>query len=169
MKLKDIKKNHTFRFLFPLLYENENKDSDFTTNEFNGIYLGTDKYKDKLILIYTPNDTQSFYDLDNRLTSLNTFNADIDLKDGKIAYIFDILNDNINLFIEGKYSEFNNEYKQIIMKFWGLEENDPFHGILYKSKIGEQYYKDLSKKHRDNTAKNEYYPKPDMDKEYLKI
>ena len=98
---------------------------------------------------------------------MSTFNTDIDLKDGRIAYIFDTDDStNISLFKQGRYSEFTEDFKNNLMHFWNLEINDPFHGILYKTEIGEQYYKDLSKNYRNNTAKGEYYPKPDMEKEY---
>ena len=45
MKLKNIEKNHTFRFLFPLLHDGKYKDNDFLTEGFDGIYTNQITHK----------------------------------------------------------------------------------------------------------------------------
>jgi hypothetical protein len=168
--IKEITKNSSFRFLFPMI---PLKDKDLVTEQFRTIHLGTGEYEDKLIITYLPAQDTEFNELDSKIGEIKTLIKDQDLNDGRIAYIFNIpdkYEKEIQLFKEGKYSEFSIDYKDQLLNFWGLNrEDDPFYGILYKTKVGKQYYEDLSKKHRDNTAEEEYYPKPNMDNEIITI
>ena len=170
-KLEEVNKNNTFRFLFPIMYKKDVNDYTFLKDEFEGIYLH--KEDNKLILVYKPSNTESFNSLDKELVELKNFDTDVDMKDGRIAYIYKIptrFQEEVSKFKEGKYSEFSDKYKQQILDFWGLTEgDDPVHGILMKNEVGKATFDKFSKKHKNNTAKGEYYPKPNMDEEYLEI
>ena len=74
-KLQEVKKNHTFRFLFPIMYKEGVNDHTFLKNEFSGIYLGTGDYINKLIIVYTPNNTESFSSLDKELIELKNMKS----------------------------------------------------------------------------------------------
>lgn len=172
-KLKEVKKNHTFKFLFPLMYDKERNDESFIKKEFDSIYLGTGEYENKLILVYKPSNTSTFSELDSKLVSIKTFNTDIDLKDGKIAYVYNIPDkfiSDLSSFKEGKYSEFSDKLKQQTLNFWGITKgDDSLYGILEKTDIAKKNFDKFAKKYKDNTAEEEYYPKPNMDEEYLEI
>ena len=172
-RIEDIRKNHTFKFLFPLMYDTDISDSMFLSDEFEGIYLGKDNMTNRILLIYKPTNTQSFSALDKKLITLNNFDTDLDLENGKICYAYKIpdkfLSD-VEKFKEGKYSEFSKEYKDNILKFWGVTEtDDPLYGILEKNDTAKENFNKFAKKYKELTAEGEYYPKPDMDQEYIKI
>ena len=170
-KLEEIKKNNTFRFLFPIMYSKGINDYTFLKDEFESIYLHKDE--NKLVLVYKPTNTESFSSLDKQLVDLKHFNTDIDTKDGRIAYIYDIpakYGHEVEMFKQGLYSQFSDNYKQKILDFWGLTEGeDEMYGILVKNDIGKKVFNELNKKLQNNTAEGEYYPKPNMDEEYLEI
>ena len=170
-KLQEVKKNNTFRFLFPIMYDKDVNDYTFLKDEFEGIYLHKDE--NKLILLYRPTNTESFSNLDKQLVDLKHFDTDIDTKDGRIAYLYDIpakYSHEIEMFKQGLYSQFSENYRQQILDFWGLTEgNDPLYGILVKNEIGKETFDEFTQTIKDNTAEGEYYPKPNMDEEYLEI
>ena len=131
--IKEVKKNYTFRFLFPMI---PLKDKDLVTEQYRSIHLGTGEYEDKLVVTYLPSNDIEFAEVDTKIGTVANLNTDKDLEDGRIAYVFDIpekYKGEIELFKQGKYSEFSIDYKTQLLDFWGLNrEDDPFYGILYK-------------------------------------
>jgi len=162
-KDRQVPKSKSTNFILPLLME-KGMDADFFIKKgFENCYI----YKEnKLIVVYSMDKDNS--NLDEQLKKHNNYIESIDINDNnKIGYIFNIPKENredVNLILQGKYSQINNDAKQNILSFWGLtESNNYFHGILYANEKGKEYYdKELSKL-EITTAENEYFPIPNPD------
>jgi len=163
-KNRKIKKTQATKFLLPLV--NTNNDDKYPSYLKDGIencYLYND---DQIIIIYEiTNDTK---DLDEQFSKNDLFVDSIDIvgNEQKVGYIFNIPEQHkniIELFKEGKYSEFSDEYKQQVLSFWDIDQSENvFHGILYKTQQGKEY---SEQEGEGDKAEGEYWPKPNMEME----
>lgn len=178
IKLGDAQTD-TLRFITPILLEYELTGDHIVTDNFKGAYLGTESDEEgelpnRLLLRYSPDKSDDFKSLDEKITSLPIALRDYDLKDD-IVYVLDIENGSklklIENFYYGRYSQFDDKYKEDIIKFWGLEDDngeDHITGILYKTEKGEQAYNEFfTEEMKENTADNELWPVPNMEHESL--
>lgn len=158
--------NKSAEFLFPLLNIDR---SLYSTNLFVNSYLSTNREKSKPIyqlhLLYRCFNLEDLEELDSILSSNNKYISSIVTND-KILYSFritstidpsnfylsgfmdskGIIAKEINIydkFLEGRYSEFPEEYKKTLLKFHKVTRETPYlKYVLYKEEI---YRKKLEK------------------------
>jgi len=169
--------NNTLRFLMPLIYEQGINSDNTVTEPFIGAYIKDAKnkeYDDKLLLVY-----DSKNELTNKVSEVLTkskhYLESYSNENNKLkVFVFDIPENKqpiLELFKEGKYTQFPSLYKTNIMKFWNLEEGDDmFTYILYgvdESQM-DNNVTELTEEEQKDTIENELWPIPDMSKETLK-
>lgn len=164
-------KTMTSQFIMPLLFKNIKFNEILPEfNEFVNAYIADfDKpnYDNKVILVFNKKQKQlPDFNMVDKYTKK--------VKDDEIfAYVYEMsddLNENYTLWLLGKYSQFTDEAKKIIMTFWQADETTLLYGVLYKD--GEP----IKKFHKEHTGKKsstskikdpdeEYWPSPSLNKE----
>lgn len=168
--------NNTLRFLMPLIYANGINSDSLVTEPFIGAYIkdaDKDEYTDKLLLVYK-NDSEQLAEIANLLTKSKLFLDTYDKSNNRTVFVFDITGDKqqvLEIFKEGRYTDFPTLYKTNIMKFWNLEYGDDmFTHILYgkNEKDERENLTELTEEEQKNTTENELWPIPNMSEETLK-
>lgn len=141
--------NKTTTFLLPILFPNSIHDEIFS-NYFKQAYIGLldDEMPTSSIVLefddnnITPDVIEDF---------LKDLDPQADLIEIKDNLVFLDLNkpyqhDAYDLFLRGKYSEFNEDIKKEILSFWKEEDEGLLYGILHnKSEIVDKYTPYLNK------------------------
>ena len=163
-KNRKVEKTQATRFMLPLVSAHSGEQfPSYLKDGFENCYLYSE---DKIILVYTITD--DIKNLDENFSKNKLFVDSIDIgNEQKVGYIFNIpeeYKNDMELFKEGKYSEFSDDYKQLILKFWDIAGSyNVFQGILYKTQQGKEYYE--QENNSKETAEGEYWPKPNIEKE----
>jgi hypothetical protein len=139
-KLKEIKVNNTTRFVLPMLGTSVLKSAFFVNKFYQGAYIGdknNPKATNKIVLFYKFEPSKEFVNLEKMLELLETYEDSYTIDSiGVIAYVFDIpvrYHEDYNMFINGDFSLFSNDYKRQILDFWGLRSVNIITEILYAS------------------------------------
>jgi uncharacterized protein Usg len=174
--LKKLELTEATRFVLPMLYTSDRNDSFFITPQFRNCYIGDvnhPEYQNKILLLYAYKMTISFVQFERALELIPEYKTDYDYADEHwVMYVFDVPEDHLGdfqLFLEGRYSEFSPVLKSKILNFWGQKEGSTFHSVLYKT---DEVLRHWERKEVDYTltaAKDEYWPKPVMNKEQFMI
>lgn len=91
----------------------------------------------KIILSYRFSGAVTFSEFESRISKHHYYDSEYEPDSHHINYVFNIpehLVEDYRLFLDGKYSEFSNDYKQQILKFHNFREEGSTGGVLYKSK-----------------------------------
>lgn len=140
--------------------------SFFITKNFANCYIGDANHPElgkRIFLLYNYFLTVEYVKFERKLELMSEFSTDFDYADDQqVMYVFDIPEQyakDFQLFQEGKYTEFSDEYKQAILKFWGEDKPGLYHSILYateESEDGEIFH---------DVEGNEIWPKPVLTRE----
>jgi len=126
------KKNKTTRFLLPMF--GDSMGSFFETYFINA-YLDVEDIDKKtdtlcLYLLYRFRATKEYLDFEEKLQNHEQYRGHYEPDKHHTIYLFEIPDEYIDeyrLFLKGKYSEFSNDYKYQIMKFFNFDaEGDTF-------------------------------------------
>ncbi len=173
--IKDLKNtNDTLRFIVPLLNSYGLTDNDIIIEGLQGTFikdLNNPELDTHLLIKYKPMKSDSYAKIDSRMSLLEAFRGDYDVDDS-IVYIIEIyptFDKAINLIMEGKYSQLDNNYKRLITNFWGLSDDrtDPLSAVLWKTEAGEELFKQFPDKLQKLSANNEFWPIPNIGNESL--
>jgi hypothetical protein len=153
------RKTLTSQFLMPLLFEHKQFSkiiSDYTS--FVNAYIADfDKpqHDNKIIVVFKTK--QKYLPELNRIDSYTkTIKGD-----ERFIYVYDIpddLSENYSFWLLGKYSQFTDRAKKIILNFWDAGEDTLLYGALYKKgdAIPKFYMKHFKKNINDQwTNKDE--------------
>ncbi len=141
-----IEPNRSKTYLLPLLSEIVNFDMRFMKHLLNTyMYIGSGEYENCLCILHEFNfKDPEFTSYEHRLTKNELFVKCIDI-DNKVLYIFrfpEIYIKEYNLFKEGKYSEFGNDVKELILKFWAEVFKGASVAIPFLIKVKQILYKE---------------------------
>jgi len=139
-KLKEISPTKSTSFLLPMLGTSTLKDAFFINQFYINTYIGdvfNPKYRDNLLLFYRFEPIKEYSRFEKVIEMLETYVDSYDNdKLHKTTYVFDIperFQEDYNMFINGDYLLFSEEYKKQIISFWGLKGNNIITHILYGS------------------------------------
>jgi hypothetical protein len=167
-------RNDTLRFILPALNFYGLTDKDILIEGLQGVYIKTlinPELDNNLLIKYRPSKAIEYAKIDSSMTLLESFRGDFDV-DESIVYIIDLnpmFTKELNLILEGRYSELSDNYKQLIANFWGLKEDkeDPLSSVLWKTEAGEQLFNQFPENIQKLSASNEFWPRPVMEDESL--
>ena len=143
----ESKVNKSYSFVLPMVF---NTISDVSTGrvlskglptDLINVYIGDKDYPDlkrHLFLLYQKNDSKNYEEFNVRMINKLQYYMDYDVEyNNKIyqMYVFQIPDSCIHLyelFIEGRYSDFDDVYKQHILTFFRVSSKDVIGDILYK-------------------------------------
>ena len=155
-------KTDTTKFILPLLFKND-KYPEIITNDFTNAYIADidDQSKDGYVLLaYTENSVMNFKSVE-----------EVYVKDNLNIYVFSIPEEYMEdyyKFLTGKYSEFSEQTKNHILKFWDENNESLLYGILYKTDIAKKYWQEKYNENPDKWSNEaEYWVEPNMRKEIL--
>jgi len=144
---------------------------------WNTYFMNSFIYRDKkgrdnldsesnIYLLYRRYCTDSWIELDSYLCKHKNYLYDETLDRNRHLYCFSIPDLSIlNIFIDGKYSKFSEEYKNKILNFRGLHKNSTLGNILYQN---DKYREQLSNKLGGIIEKDaELLSIPDLTKETI--
>jgi hypothetical protein len=147
----------------------DRKDSFFIVPGLHGCYvadINKPELTNKIFLVYDYEMTTRFVKFERSLELHPYYVRDYDYPEEKqVVFVFDVPEEftkDYNLFKEGSYSQFSEEYKQQILRFWGIKkENNIIHGVLYVTDFIKDYWAgdDEDKK---TFTEFEFWPKPVM-------
>lgn len=130
--------NKSFSFLLPMCGKSF-KDFQYCMGCFVGD-VNNPKYKDKILLLWKTNYSLFSYHHDF-LIEHNLYEDSYYINDEYVMFVFNLPNGyehNYHLFIEGKYSKFDDEYKKHILRFYANQDTTNVEHVMYKN---EKLYK----------------------------
>lgn len=174
--LKKIELTEATRFVLPMLYTSDRRDSFFITPQFKNCYIGDvnhPEFKDKIFLLYSYKMTMTFVKFERSLELIPEYIADYDYADEHwVMYVFDVPEEHkedFGLFLEGRYSEFSEVLKRKILNFWGQEEGSIFHSILYKTDEVLRHWEKEEVDYTLTSTEGEFWPRPVLSNEKFMI
>jgi len=138
--------NKSKTYLLPLLSEVINFDMKFINNLLNTyMFEESNEYPECLCIVHDFSfKVPEFTAYEHRLTASPLFVKSIDI-DNKVIYIFKFPDEYIQEYYslaESKYSEFGNDAKELILRFWAdIYSNNP-NGIPFLIKVKQILYRD---------------------------
>jgi len=172
--------NKSKTYLLPLISEVVGLEMPFMKNLINTYMFDEDsQYRDCIGILHEFSfKNPSFTAYEHRLINNNLFVTSKDVGD-KVLYIFRFPEEYLKEYyklVEGKYSEFGNDAKELILRFWAEVYNGnsgaisfliSVKQILYKdTKLREKLEKDLNVKIDENQELGDIL---DIDRETFKI
>jgi hypothetical protein len=161
--------NKTTTFLLPMLFPESTHDEIFS-NYFKQAYVGLlddeDREAKEIILEFDGENTGEHF-FTTFIEELEPKGLIKDETDTTLTFsIEDFGNeDDYALFLNGKYSMFNDEYKKQILEFWKEEEGSLLWGILYNDgEVVAKYtdYLDLDIIDQLKETHGESWPPPNL-------
>lgn len=143
---ENIVLNRSKTYLLPLLSELVNFDMKFMKYLLNTyMYVDNEEYENCLCVLheFSFRDPE-FTSYEHRLTKNELFVRCVDIGN-KVLYIFKFPEDYMkeyNLFKDGRYSEFGDDAKQLILKFWGEVHKGNSASVQFLIKIKQILWKD---------------------------
>jgi len=140
--IESTKKNKSSIFILPLIADKNGSDFlNYSSYFFNSYlyYVGFDTYNDgnHLFVEYRFFDTEFFYEMEKRLTSLPGYIKSIQPNRNFTVYIFkipELFEKDIKLFLKGKYSSISTTAKARIILFHKVKVKDYIAQILSRDK-----------------------------------
>jgi hypothetical protein len=125
-------------FILPML-GGKRQDYLFDKNFINCYLADEVSFKDysKIILSYRFSGHSSFDMFEKTVSAHPYYEAEYEPDGYHVNYVFSIpkeYEEDYKLFIDGRYSEFSDDYKKQILKFHSFKKDGSTGGILYKSK-----------------------------------
>lgn len=126
----------TTRFLLPLLGLDPNAIflNSLFINSF--IYYEDEEFSNKIYLWYKFSAEEQFFKFEQALVDLPNFLYVKDVDSTSVLYCLELekhLSDTINLIIDGKYSEIDEDFKQTILEFTDITEKKLINDIFTKN------------------------------------
>jgi hypothetical protein len=141
--------------------------SFFITKNFANCYIGDANHPElgkRIFLLYNYFMTVEYVKFERKLELMSEFSTDYDYADDQqVMYVFDIPEQyakDFQLFLDGKYTEFSEDYKQTILRFWDVKDKPSiYYSVLYATDISDdgEIFHDLEG--------NESWPKPVLTEE----
>jgi hypothetical protein len=152
-----------------MLYSKDRNDSFFITKNFENCYIGDGNHPEmgrKIYLLYNYQMSVEYVKFERKMELMPTFDTDYDYGDERqVMYLLDIPdehNEDFKLFLEGKYSQFSEELKTKILKFWDIKDTESiFYGVLYANDAAKE--NSVTKAY--DSSPDEYWPKPVLSRE----
>lgn len=175
-----IKYNRSKTYLLPLLSEIVNLDLNFMKFlENTYMFDEYNEFGECLCILHEFSfKNPEFTHYEHRLTNNELFIKSIDIGN-KVLYIFKFPKEYLPeyyKFYEGKYSEFGEDAKTLILKFWGEVHSSNSNAISFLIKIKQILYKEeklrqiIEKELKVKIDKDaELGEKPNVDEETFKI
>lgn len=154
-----------------MLYSKDRNDSFFITKNFENCYIGDGNHPElgrKIFLLYNYQLTVEYVKFERKIELMSEFNTDYDYGDERqVMYVLDIPENHIEdfkHFLKGEYSQFSDELKTKILKFWDVKKEDYdklFYGVLYANDAARNniLFNEI------DSAEGEYWPKPVLTRE----
>ena len=145
--MSKIRYNKSKTYLLPLLSELVQFEPMYFSNlENTYIYDDLDKYKNCIYLLHKTNFTNpQFTSYENKLLNNEYFADLIDVSQDTSLYIFNFPEEYLheyNMFIEGKYSRFGEDAKNLILSFWGEIYQNNINAVNFLLKVKQILFKD---------------------------
>lgn len=108
----------------------------FDRNMIN-CFIGTDKHENVIALLYRFSGDIEFVRFEDMLKNLDYFIESIDPTNRTVLYVFSVPEEhehNYQMFLEGKYSRFDSDYKTRILRFHNSGKDSTLGQILYRTK-----------------------------------
>lgn len=108
----------------------------FDRNMIN-CFIGTDKHENVIALLYRFSGDIEFVRFEDMLKNLDYFIESIDPTNRTVLYVFSVPEEhehNYQMFLEGKYSHFDPDYKTRILRFHNSGKDSTLGQILYRTK-----------------------------------
>jgi hypothetical protein len=143
---KEIVYNKSKTYLLPLLSEFIPLKIDYV-KFLENTYLFDDKgkYKDCIFVLHDFSfRNPEFTQYEHGLTSSEFFVDLVDI-DNQVLYIFkfpDVYLDEYNHFINGKYSKFGEDAKELVLSFWGEVYTEKVSAVAFLLKLKQVLFKD---------------------------
>jgi hypothetical protein len=159
----------TVRYVLPMLYSKDRNDSFFITKNFENCYIGDGNHPElgrKIFLLYNYQMSIEYVKFERKMELMSEFDTDYDYGDERqVMYVLNIPEEHtedLQHFLKGEYSQFSDELKVKILKFWGIKNEETlFYGTLYANNAAKE---NLLVNSFDN-APDEYWPKPVLSRE----
>lgn len=168
-RLKEIDFTEATRFVLPMLYGTDRNDKFFITKNFENCYIGDANRPElgkKIFLLYEYQMSVDYIKFERKIESIPEFNTDYDYADERqVMYVFDIpdeYNEDFKHFLNGEYSLFSENYKQLIVKFWEIKDKE---SLIYNALYANDVVTDKIKLVDKDTKDGEYWPKPVLTRE----
>ena len=152
-RLKEIDLTKATKFLLPMLYSKDRTDEFFITKFFENCYIGDNNREELgegIFLLYNYTMDVNFIKFERGLELVPEYKTDYDYsEENQVMFVYKIpegQENNFELFKEGSFHLFSEDYKKQILKFWGIEKGDnPFSNMLYSQDEVELESINLSK------------------------
>jgi hypothetical protein len=158
--------NKTSTFLLPLL--NKTKNQLKYDTYFVNAYLTKDRKH--LCLLYRFTGTKHYKEFEDSMLKEKLCIKHIDYDPYHVMYLFripDKFKEDVNFFIEGKYSKFSNTLKSLIFRFYGSSTETVIFQVIHKSpQLKAMIENDLHVKLDDDM---ELASKPILEQEIIKF
>jgi hypothetical protein len=139
VRTSEIDLTEATKFVLPMLYTKDRTDEFFITKNFENCYIG-DRNKEELgqgiFLLYNYKVDVKFVKFERSLELIPEYQTDYDYSnENQVMFVYNIpeqFTDDFEHFKLGNFHLFSDEYKQQILKFWGIEKtNSFFYKTLY--------------------------------------
>jgi hypothetical protein len=114
-----------------MLYQKDRNDSFFITKNFENCYIGDANHPElgrKIFLLYNYQMTVEYVKFERKIELMSEFNIDYDYGDERqVMYVLDIPaqhQKDFELFLLGEYTQFSDELKEKILKFWDTKDDE---------------------------------------------
>lgn len=179
IEIEGTKKNLSRAFILPMVGINYKQ----LPSNFINCYVRIENDVQYCILIFDKliDYDEIFYHFMNNVNNNNKHLLETNDYEEEVVFIFripELLKDDFNLFMQGKYSKFSEEYKKIICNFFGKKSIQDHHTVTEYNTIypedfkRKQIAKYLSYEPLDSIIDwkiiNEVLHRPDLDKEVYK-
>lgn len=177
IEIEGSKKNLSRIFILPMVGINYKQlPSNFLNSYFK---INNENYYSILIFDKTVDYDEIFYHFMNNVKTNNRHLEQCDILEDEVVFIFkipEIFKNEVTLFMDGAYSKFSEDYKQVICNFFGRKSIQDHHTVTEYNTIYPEDFK------RKQIAKNlssvvsevdwrvikEVLHRPDLDKEVYK-
>lgn len=144
---KVIRYNKSKTYLLPLLSEQVNLDIRYAKDLINTyIFDNNNKYKDCIFILHRVTISSKEFTLyENKLLNSDLFIDLIDIDSQHSVYIFKFPEDYLyeyNKFKQGKYSEFGEDAKDLILSYWTSIHRNNISAVNFLLKLKQILHKD---------------------------
>lgn len=163
--------NQSLKFVLPLV--TTNIPSFYLREDFVGCFIGDverPEFDGKLLLVYNYPWTREFAKFDSKISEQRNYITSYDYVDkGVTVFVLELINadNDLELILEGKYSEISPENKLRISKFWySYSGSSLAEQVMNKENyMMKQYWTRSQRNREDYCAPGECWFIPDLEKE----
>lgn len=138
-RIKELDLTKATKFVLPMLYSKNRTDEFFISKYFENCYIGDQNRQELghgIFILYNYVMDINFIKFERSLELVPEYHLDYDYgNENQVMFVFNIpegQEENFKHFKAGNFHLFSDDYKQQVLKFWGIEKGDnPFSNILY--------------------------------------